>query len=130
MTLSDILTLGAMGYTKADIDALMEREKPAEETKPETDPKPAAPAQDAQKPAAPAQDAQKPTAVPVDPKPADPPKAAGTEFDRLMKRLDELTAAMQENNRAAAEMGANIINPRAAAVRNIAAFSGYEVKED
>ena len=120
MTLSDILTLGAMGYTKADIDALMEREKPAEETKPETDPKPAAPAQDA----------QKPTAVPVDPKPADPPKAAGTEFDRLMKRLDELTAAMQENNRAAAEMGANIINPRAAAVRNIAAFSGYEVKED
>lgn len=124
MTLSDILTLGKMGYTKAEIDALMEREKPAEETKPETDPKPAAPVQDTQKPAA------LPVDPKPDPKPAEPPKAAGTEFDRLMKRLDELTAAMQENNRAAAEMGVNIINPRAAAVRNIAELSGYKVKED
>lgn len=117
MTLSDILTLGKMGYTKAEIDALMEREKPAEETKPETDPKPAAPAQDA-----PAQDSTKPR-----PEPAAP---AGTEFDRLMARLDALTAQMQEQNRAAAEMGANIIDPRKAGISGIAALSGYELKKE
>lgn len=122
MTLSDILTLGKMGYTKADIDALMEREKPAEETKPETNPKPAAPAQDAQKPAAPAQESTKPR-----PEPAAP---AGTEFDRLMARLDALTAQMQEQNRAAAEMGANIIDPRKAGISGIAALSGYELKKE
>lgn len=112
MTLSDILTLGKMGYTKADIDALMEREKPAEETKPETNPKPASPAQDSTKPR---------------PEPAAP---AGTEFDRLMARLDALTAQMQEQNRAAAEMGANIIDPRKAGISGIAALSGYEMKEE
>lgn len=122
MTLSDILTLGKMGYTKAEIDALMEREKPAEETKPKTNPKPAAPAQDAQKPAAPAQDSTKPRPEPDAP--------AGTEFDRLMARLDALTAQMQEQNRAAAEMGANIIDPRKAGISGIAALSGYELKEE
>ena len=121
MTLSDILTLGTMGYTKADIDALMEREKSAEETKPETSTKPAAPAKDAHKPAAPTQDNTKTK--------AEPAASMGNDYDRIMARLDALTAQMQEHYRTAAEMGANIIDPRTAGISSIAALSGYELKK-
>lgn len=122
MTIADIIALGKMGYTKADIDALMERENAAGETKSKTDTPPAEPAKTAQDPA------------PKTPDPAqkeqEAPKAAGTEFDRLMARLDALTAQMQENNRLAADMGANIIDPRSAGIAGIAALSGYEIKKE
>lgn len=125
MNYSDVQNLLAQGFTAEFIMGLnspVTAQKPAEETKPETNPKPAAPAQDAQKPAAPAQESTKPR-----PEPAAP---AGTEFDRLMARLDALTAQMQEQNRAAAEMGANIIDPRKAGISGIAALSGYELKKE
>lgn len=120
MNYSDVQNLLAQGFTSEFIMGLnspVTAQNPAEETKPETNPKPAAPAQDA-----PAQESTKPR-----PEPAAP---AGTEFDRLMARLDALTAQMQEQNRAAAEMGANIIDPRKAGISGIAALCGYELKKE
>lgn len=124
MTLQEILMLGKMGYTKADIDA-MEREKAADDANINADPKPATPTVPAS-PAAPAA-----PAAPVAPAaPAEPPKAEGTELDRLFSKLSELTAALQASNRAAAEMGANIIDPRAEAVGALATLSGLNIKTD
>lgn len=112
MTLQEILALGKMGYTKADIDALTGRENTPQETKKEDTPKP----------------------VKVPEKPAEekhePPRAEGTQLDRLFKQLSELTAALQAQNRAAADMGANIIDPRSAGINSIATLSGYEINKE
>lgn len=115
MTLQEILALGKMGYTKADIDALMGRENAPQETKKEETPKPAEPVKVPEKPAE---------------EKHEPPRAEGTQLDRLFKQLGELTAALQAQNRAAADMGANIIDPRSAGINGIATLSGYEIKEE
>lgn len=122
MTIQDILTLGKMGYTKADIDALVERENAPHGAKSEDKPKPAEPAQTPQK-------QEPPKTDPLTASKKEPPKADGTELDRLYAKLGELTAALQAQNRAAAEMGASIIDPREAGVNALSALSGFTTNE-
>lgn len=109
MTIKDILDLGKMGYTKEDIEALIARENAAQGAKSEDKPKPAEPAQVPQK--------------------QEPPKADGTELDRLFAKLSELTTALQAHNRGAAEMGASIIDPRIVGVNALSALSGFDTNK-
>lgn len=110
MTLQEIQELVRAGFTKSDIDRLT-CENPAQETNPEPVPMPAEPAEVPQAP----QEATTATEM---------PKAPGTELDRLFSELRNLTAAIQAGNRAAAEMGANIIDPKSAGMQAIAAIGG------
>ena len=121
MNAQDILTLLRAGYSKSEIDA-MSREKAAETTKNETDNLPAETPQATQKPAP----------APAEPPkaPAEPPKAAGTELDRLFSELRNLTAAIQQSNRAAADMGANIIDPQTAGINALANLGNLTIKEE
>lgn len=122
MTIQDILTLGKMGYTKADIDALVGRENDPHGAKSEDKPMPAEPAQVPQK--------QEPSKTdPLTASKKEPPRADGTELDRLFAKLNELTTALQAQNRAAAEMGATIIDPRTAGVNAMSALSGFGTNE-
>ncbi len=117
MNASDILTLVRAGYSKSEIDA-MSRENPAQAANPETVPMPTEPVEAASAPVA-AQEA-----------PAEPPKAAGTELDRLFSELRNLTAAIQQSNRAAADMGANIIDPQAAGINALAGLGNLTIMEE
>jgi hypothetical protein len=121
MNINDILTLGRMGYSKAEIEKMTE--EPAEPT-------PAKAAEPAPAPAKAAEPAPAKAAEPAKAAPAEPPKADGSELDRLYSKLSELTAALQASNRAAADMGANIIDPRAAGVDALADLSGYNTKKE
>lgn len=120
MNINDILTLGRMGYTKADIEKMTNdpAAEPAKAVEPASAPAPAK--------------AAEPAPAPAPTKAAEPPKADGTELDRLFGKLSELTAALQASNRAAADMGANIIDPRVMGVNALAGLSGYTTnsKED
>ena len=128
MNAQDILTLLRAGYSKSEIDA-MSREKAAETTKNETDNLPAETPQATQKPApAPAEPPKAPAEPPK--APAEPPKAAGTELDRLFSELRNLTAAIQQSNRAAADMGANIIDPQTAGINALANLGNLTIKEE
>lgn len=121
MNAHDILTLLRAGYSKGEIDA-MSREEAAETTNNETDNLPAENPQAPQEPA--------PAPVAAQEAPAEPPKAAGTELDRLFSELRNLTAAIQQSNRAAADMGANIIDPQAAGVNALADLGNLTIKEE
>ena len=114
MNINDILALGRMGYTKEDIEKMT------------ADPAPA-PVKTADPAPAPA---KAPDHAPAPTKAAEPPKADGSELDRLYSKLSELTAALQASNRAAADMGANIIDPRALGVNALAGLSGYTTNKE
>ena len=87
MTYKEIMFLLEKGYSKEEIDNMdTEDEAPAPAAEPAAEP--------AQEPA---------------------PEPEKADVD-LLTAIKELTAAVQANNRAAAEMGANIIDPQADAV--------------
>jgi hypothetical protein len=91
MTYKEIMFLLEKGYSKEEIDNMdPEDEAPAPAAEPAAEPAPE-PAKD----------------------PAPEPEKADVD---LLTAIKELTAAVQANNRAAAEMGANIIDPQADAV--------------
>lgn len=121
MNTQDVLTLLRAGYSKSEIDA-MSREKAAETTNNETDKSPAENPQAPQEPA--------PAPVAAQEAPAEPPRVAGTDLDRLFSELRNLTAAIQQSNRAAADMGANIIDPQAAGMDALASLGNLTIKEE
>lgn len=91
MTYKEIMFLLEKGYSKEEIDSMDKEDDQAPAPAPAADPAP---------------EPEK------DPAP-EPEKAADVD---LLAAIKELTAAVQANNRAAAEMGANIIDPQADAV--------------
>lgn len=109
MNAQEILELVRAGYTKTEIDA-MGRENAAETTNAENVPVPEPSAQATQT------EAQDATEAKTE---HEPPVSPGTELDRLYAELRNLTAAMQANNRAAADMGASIIEPQKAAINTM-----------
>lgn len=116
MLSSEILELVRAGYTKAEIQA-MDDAAPA----PAADPVPAA------EPAAPS-----PAADPVPAaEPAAPAAPAAPDWQQqLFTQLGALTAAIQGQNRAQAEMGAQIIEPYAAGVNTLRGLVNIPNKEE
>lgn len=112
MQSSEILELVRAGYTKAEIQAM----DAAPAAAPAADPVPVA------EPAAPA----------ADPVPAAEPSApAAPDWQQqLFTQLGALTAAIQGQNRAQAEMGAQIIEPYAAGVNTLRGLVNIPNKED
>lgn len=110
---SDIILMLRAGYTRKEIDAFSD-----EETTPAPAPQ-AAPSETNEEPAG-ATNAQ-----PVqEPSPA--PQTAEASTTELLAAIKALTAAVQTGNRAAAEMGANIIDPQTAGVNALAGMSNIK----
>lgn len=105
---SDIILLLRAGYSREEIDAFDDEDNvPAPQ---------AAPAETREEPA------ENANAQPV-PEPSPAPQAAEGGSAELLAAIKALTAAVQTNNRAAAEMGANIIDPQTAGVNALAGMS-------
>ena len=101
MSYKDIIILLSAGYTKEEISGMDAAE-----------PDPAAIPQPAPQP-----DAQ----------PAPQPEAQPAPQPDLLAAIRELTAAVQANNRAAADMGANIIDPIKAGQQAMAGIGGLKI---
>lgn len=109
MLSSEILELVRAGYTKAEIQAM--DAAPAADPVPEAEPEAPAPA--------------------ADPQPAAEPAAAAPDWQQqLFTQLGALTAAIQGQNRAQAEMGAQIIEPYAAGVNTLRGLVNIPNKEE
>ena len=108
MLSSEILELVRAGYTKAEIQAMD------------------------QAPADPVPAAEPAESVPAaDPAPAAAPAATTPDWQQqLFQQLGSLTAAIQGQNRAQAEMGAQIIEPYAAGVNTLRGVANIPNKED
>lgn len=109
MTYADILTLLRAGYTKDEIDAMESPEAPA--AQPETqqaDPAPETPAEE-----------QTP-----DPQPAAPEAAPADPTQQILQQLTELVKSVQAQNRGAAEIRGNIIEPGAQAMDTLRSLGG------
>ncbi len=112
MTYKDIIILLSAGYTKEEISGM-------DDAQPEPQPAPAAPQPAPQPELQPdPQPAPQPELQP-DPQPAPQPD--------LLAAIRELTAAVQANNRAAADMGANIIDPIKAGQQAMAGIGGLKI---
>lgn len=111
MSYKDIIILLNAGYTKEEISGMdAAQPDPAAIPQPEPQPDP----QPAPQPE-PAPDAQTAPAAPAAPQPD------------LLAAIRELTAAVQANNRAAADMGANIIDPIKAGQQAMASIGGLKI---
>ena len=113
MTYRDIIVLLNAGYTKADIDAMSD-DKPAEATK----------NSDVQEHSEPVNVPQNGTSPASDPVETTEPAKPENEYDRLTKQLAELTAAVQNANRAGAEMGGKIISPHETGINALRELGG------
>lgn len=120
MNANEILELVRAGYTKQEIDA-MGRENAAEQANAENDPVPADTAQ------APENEPSQATEAKTE---HEPPVSPGTELDRLYREIANLTKAMQANNRASADMGANIIEPQQAAINTMRELSSIPAPKE
>lgn len=115
---ADIILMLRAGYSREEIDAFND-----EDTAPAPQ---AAPSETREEPAE-ATNAQpvpetSPAPQPV-PEPSPAPQAADAGNNELLAAIKALTAAVQTGNRAAAEMGANIIDPQTAGVNALAGMS-------
>lgn len=116
MKTSEILELVRAGYTKAEIQAMDAATA-------------AAPMPAAEPAAEPADEA--PAAPAADPVPSVEPASATPDWQQqLFTQLGALTAAIQGQNRAQAEMGAQIIEPYAAGVNTLRGLVNIPNKED
>lgn len=123
MNYSDVQNLLAQGFTPEFIMGLegpVTAQNAQEATHPEPDQKPVPSTEAPQEAPAPAQEA---------PAQSNPPAAPGTELDRLFTELRNLTTALQASNRAAADMGANIIDPQTAGRNALTALGGLPTKD-
>lgn len=127
MSYKDIIILLNAGYTKEEIAGMDDSQpdpQPAPAAIPHPNPQPAPAAipqpepqpdpQPAPQPE-PAPDAQTAPAAPAAPQPD------------LLAAIRELTAAVQANNRAAADMGANIIDPIKVGQQAMAGIGGLKI---
>ena len=126
MTYADILTLLRAGYTKDEIDAM---EAPAAqlETQPETQPANQAPEAPAPEQAPETQpSAQAPEAQPAAPAqaPEAQPAAPADPTQQILQQLTELVKSVQAQNRGAAEIKGNIIEPGALAMDTLRSLGG------
>lgn len=116
MTYKDIIILLSAGYTKDEISGM-------DDNKPDPQPAPAAIPQPAPQPE-PQPDAQPAPAAPqLEPQ----PETQTAPQPDLLAAIRELTAAVQANNRAAADMGANIIDPIKAGHQAMAGIGGLKI---
>lgn len=120
MSYKDIIILLSAGYTKEEISGMdADQPDPAASTQPapqpEAQPAPAAPQPEPQPDAQPA------------PQPEPQPDAQPAPQPDLLAAIRELTAAVQANNRAAADMGANIIDPIKAGQQAMAGIGGLKI---
>lgn len=105
---SDIILMLRAGYTREEIDSFSDEDSaPAPQ---------AAPSETREEPAGATSE------QPV-PEPSPAPQAAEAGTTELLAAIKALTAAVQTGNRAAAEMGANIIDPQTAGVNALAGMS-------
>lgn len=112
MTYKDIIILLSAGYTKDEISGMDDSQPdPAATPQPAPQPEPQPDAQPA--PAAPQLEPQPETQTAPQPD--------------LLAAIRELTAAVQANNRAAADMGANIIDPIKAGHQAMAGIGGLKI---
>ena len=107
MSYKDIIILLNAGYTKEEISG-MDAAQPDPAAIPQPDPQPAPQLE-------PAPDAQTAPAAPAAPQPD------------LLAAIRELTAAVQANNRDAADMGANIIDPIKVGQQAMAGIGGLKL---
>jgi hypothetical protein len=112
MTYADIIIMLKAGYTKEEIEALDQPEAPA--AQPETQP-----ADTAQE--APAEE-QAPEAQPA--APAAPAEAPADPTQQILRQLTELVRSVQAQNRGAAEIRGNIIEPGAQAMDTLRSLGG------
>ena len=105
MSYKDIIILLSAGYTKDEISGM-------DDTQPEPQPAPAAIPQPEPQP---------------EPQPDPQPAPQPDPQPDLLAALRELTAAVQANNRAAADMGANIIDPIKAGQQAMAGIGGLKL---
>lgn len=105
---SDIILLLRAGYSREEIDAFDDEDT--------------APAPQAAPSETPEEPAETANSQPV-PEPSPAPQTAEGGFTELLAAIKALTAAVQTGNRAAAEMGANIIDPQTAGVNALAGMS-------
>ena len=116
---SDIILMLRAGYTREEIDAFSD-----EDAAPAPVPQ-AAPSETREEPAGAtsAQPVPEPSPAPQAAEPSPAPQAAEAGTTELLAAIKALTAAVQTGNRAAAEMGANIIDPQTAGVNALAGMS-------
>lgn len=114
MTYADIIIMLKAGYTKEEIEAMDQQEAPAAqpETKP-ADPAPGAPAEE-----------QAPEAQPAAPTPEAQPEAPADPTQQILQQLTELVRSVQAQNRGAAEIKGNIIEPGAQAMDTLRSLGG------
>lgn len=108
MTYKDIIILLSAGYTKDEISGMDDSQPdpaaiPQPEPQPDAQPAPAAPQLEPQ------------------------PETQTAPQPDLLAAIRELTAAVQANNRAAADMGANIIDPIKAGHQAMAGIGGLKI---
>lgn len=112
MSYKDIIILLNAGYTKDEITG-MDDSQPDPQSAPAAIPQPE-----------PQPDAQP---APAAPQPEPHPDAQPAPQPDLLAAIRELTAAVQANNRAAADMGANIIDPIKAGHQAMAGIGGLKI---
>jgi len=113
MTYADIIIMLKAGYTKEEIDAMDQPSDPA--AQPETqpaDPAPEAPSEEQAPEAQPAAKAEAQPAAPADP------------TQQILQQLTELVRSVQAQNRGAAEIKGNIIEPGAQAMDTLRSLGG------
>lgn len=109
MSYKDIIILLSAGYTKEEISGM-------DDAQPDPQQAPAAPQPEPQP--------DQPAPQPEQPDPAAIPQP---EQPDLLAAIRELTAAVQANNRAASDMGANIIDPIKAGQQAMAGIGGLKL---
>lgn len=109
MTYADIIIMLKAGYTKEEIEAMDQPSDPA--AQPETqqaDPAPEAPAEE----------------QPPEAQPAAPAEAPADPTQQILQQLTELVRSVQAQNRGAAEIRGNIIEPGAQAMDTLRSLGG------
>jgi hypothetical protein len=109
MTYADIIIMLKAGYTKEEIEAMDQPEAPA--AQPET------------QPADPAQEAPAEEQAPES-QPAAPAEAPADPTQQILRQLTELVRSVQAQNRGAAEIKGNIIEPGAQAMDTLRSLGG------
>lgn len=112
MTYADIIIMLKAGYTKEEIEALDQPAAPAAQpATQQADPAPEAPAEE-----------QAPEAQPA--APAAPAEAPADPTQQILQQLTELVRSVQAQNRGAAEIKGNIIEPGAQAMDTLRSLGG------